>query len=317
VGFTEEETKQIGAMSNVKTIARVAELSGEAKVEGISGLLVVRLVDDEYPRLAGMPFAGSFQGAFASPDGARLLNISTSTINQGKEIAVDAFFPTGNEGEFVQRSVTLSLRGVSGVAGELPSVTIPIGSFGVAPTVFKEVFVEVGTIEEVRPLAAKLTEAGYTVSARLDLIDQARKIMTAITYILSIFGIVALMVSAIGMFNTMLVGFLERTEEIGIMKAIGGADADIRNVFLLESALMGFSGGAVGLLLGVAGGWLVEQVINSMAIRAGALPLHLFSLPQWFIVVVLVSSFFIGIAAGVWPASRAMRLSPKEAFLRK
>jgi ABC-type antimicrobial peptide transport system permease subunit len=155
------------------------------------------------------------------------------------------------------------------------------------------------------------------ISARIDLVNQAQKILNIITIVLGVFGVAALTVSAVGMFNTMIVSFLERTYEVGVMKSLGAMDSDVRNLFLMESAIMGLAGGVSGILLGVAGGQLFNFGLNILAHRLGGESIKLFYTPTWFIVLVLVSSTFIGLFAGFWPARRASGLSPKEAFLRK
>ena len=125
------------------------------------------------------------------------------------------------------------------------------------------------------------------------------------------------MVSAIGMFNTMIVSFMERTYEVGVMKSIGATDSDIRNLFLMESLIMGTAGGGVGILLGIAAGQAVNLVLNILAKRFGSEPFNLFITPIWFILLILLTSAMIGVISGFLPSRRASHLSPKEAFLRK
>ena len=141
--------------------------------------------------------------------------------------------------------------------------------------------------------------------------------MNIITAVLGVFGITALIVSAIGMFNTMIVGFLERTYEVGILKSIGATDRDVRNLFLMESTLMGFLGGLGGIVLGLAGGKFLNIGLSLLAVRLGGKPFELFITPLWFIVLIIILSLFIGLISGLWPAHRAAMLSPKEAFVKR
>jgi putative ABC transport system permease protein len=119
------------------------------------------------------------------------------------------------------------------------------------------------------------------------------------------------------MFNTMVIGFLERTFEIGIMKSLGSTSSNIRNIFLMESWIMGFWGGIGGIILGVGAGEIVNLGLNILAQELGGKPIDLFIYPWQFLVLIIVVASFVGILSGFWPARRAARLSPKEAFMRK
>jgi putative ABC transport system permease protein len=114
----------------------------------------------------------------------------------------------------------------------------------------------------------------------------------------------------------MLVGFLERIYEVGILKSIGATDFDVRNLFLLESSIMGFFGGAGGVLIGFVLGKILNSSLSFFATRFGGDSFDLFVSPLWFIGLIMVFSVIIGLASGWWPAHRAAGLSPKEAFTK-
>jgi putative ABC transport system permease protein len=123
-----------------------------------------------------------------------------------------------------------------------------------------------------------------------------------------------LTVASLGIINTMVMSILERTREIGIMKAIGGSDGDVRRIFLVEASAIGLLGGITGILLG----WLVGRIINFGAnyyiVQQGGTPGNLFSLPVWLIAGALGFSLVVSLAAGVFPARRAARLDPIHAL---
>ncbi len=99
---------------------------------------------------------------------------------------------------------------------------------------------------------------------------------------LAFFGVIALIVSAIGMFNTMTVALLERTEEIGIMKSIGASDVDIMMMFISESTIMGFFGGLTGIGLGIITGKIFNLGVNFLANHFGGQSISLFFIPPGF-----------------------------------
>jgi putative ABC transport system permease protein len=119
------------------------------------------------------------------------------------------------------------------------------------------------------------------------------------------------------MFNTMIVGFLERIYEVGVMKSLGATDGDVQNLFLMESFMIGFLGGVMGLAIGVGGGTIINFVMSTLSQNFGSKALTLFITPIWFAVTTLVLSSCIGLISGYWPSRNASKLSPREAFVRK
>lgn len=158
---------------------------------------------------------------------------------------------------------------------------------------------------------------GFSVSSISDTINQANKVFRAIQIILMVFGLVALIVSAIGMFNTMTIALLERTEEIGIMKSIGASRSSISLMFIVESALMGFLGSLVGVLLGWLAGRLVNTLLNFIATRFGGQSVNLFSIPLWFVLIIVAFGSFVGLLTGMFPARQASHIDPLDALRYK
>lgn len=132
-----------------------------------------------------------------------------------------------------------------------------------------------------------------------------------------LFGIIALLVSAIGMFNTMTIALLERTEEIGIMKSIGASDMTIYIIFVMESTIMGFLGGIFGIVIGSIEGAIFNTLVNLIATHFGGEKVSLFYSPLWFVLTILAFSAFVGFTTGVIPARRAAKTDPLEALRYK
>jgi putative ABC transport system permease protein len=132
--------------------------------------------------------------------------------------------------------------------------------------------------------------------------------------LLAVIGSIALAVSSLGIVNTMVMSILERTREIGIMKAIGGSDRDVRGIFLVEASTIGLLGGVSGLVLGWAVGRIINFGANIYIQREGGDPGNLFSLPWWLIASALGFALLVSLIAGSYPARRAARLDPIQAL---
>ena len=163
----------------------------------------------------------------------------------------------------------------------------------------------------------ELAAKGFIVSALTDTIRQVEKTFAIIRVILGFFGAIALIVSAIGMFNTMVVTLLERTEEIGIMKSIGASNYDILWMFVFESTIMGFLGGLVGIIMGFLGGTIFNLIFNFIAQKFGGSAISLFYFPAWFLMFILAAAVFVGFITGLIPARKASATDPLVALRYK
>jgi len=171
--------------------------------------------------------------------------------------------------------------------------------------------------EEMDSVRDAILEKGFLVSSLSDTVDQANKIFSIIQMILLSFGVIALVVSAIGMFNTMTIALLERTEEIGIMKSIGAFNFDVSLLFVLEATIMGFLGGIGGVILGQAGGEALNMLFNAIAIRFGGQEVDLFYSPGWFSILIISVGSGVGFLTGFIPARRASKIDPLDALRYK
>ena len=201
-------------------------------------------------------------------------------------------------------------------AGEvyLAPVNVPSG-FTISS--YQLVKVKVTNQSLLTNVRAQVVAMGFAVSSISDVVDQANKIFTAVQVTLAIFGIVALVVAAIGLVNTMTISLLERTSEIGIMRAIGAAPKDIKRIFLGESVLIGFLGGVSGILVGIVFGVIVNWLFNILAHSLGGDSVQLFVYPVWFLCFILALSTIVGYIGGMWPARRAAIMNPLEALRYK
>jgi putative ABC transport system permease protein len=177
------------------------------------------------------------------------------------------------------------------------------------------------TSRETAPVVSDaIRELGFTASGMGDYLNQLNAFFVTMRVCLGAIGGVALLVAAFGVANTMMMAILERTHEIGIMKAIGADNESILGLFLLEAGLVGFVGGLVGVLLSKLLQNLInsalenlpsgEGVINFLPFNASQLGANLIIIPQELIIFALLLATVVGILAGIYPAWRAAKMPP-------
>jgi len=179
---------------------------------------------------------------------------------------------------------------------------------------YERVQVRVRSNEALPIVEEQLITEGYRVTALSKTVEQASKIFQGIQIVLAVFGGIALLVSAIGMFNTMTVTLLERTKEIGIMRTIGASPSDVKTLFVSESVVVGFMGGLSGIVMGVAFGLIINVLLNLVAGQFGGQSVRLFTFPLWFLMFISIFSAVVGYLTGIFPARRAAKLNPLEAI---
>lgn len=319
--------EKIKGYKNVAEVSPIAEFPGEVNKAGGSGLLAdIRIIEPAYFRLSGLlPSIGkvlseSEKGIVVSNQTIVPLGVVADETALSQPLNIKVSFQddkTTDVSTEVTSNEPLPIKGIITDDSMQPTVLIFPNSLSQQPPFYRKMLVKAANVDVIESVRDQLISEGFLVSARIDLVTQARKFTNIVTIILGVFGITALIVSAIGMFNTMLVGFLERIYEVGILKSLGATDSDVRNLFLVEAAIMGFLGGASGIIMGVGFGQILNFILSTVAKKYGGSSIALFSAPLWFILLIMIFSVVIGVVSGYWPAHRAAGLSPKEAFTKR
>ncbi|HEY0544622.1 MAG TPA: ABC transporter permease [Pyrinomonadaceae bacterium] len=161
----------------------------------------------------------------------------------------------------------------------------------------------------------RITELGFGSFSIMDQLEQLRLVFLIINSALGLLGGISLLVASFGIANTMIMSILERTREIGIMKAIGAEDREIKLIFFIEASVIGFAGGVLGCLVA----WGIDAVANRLAYRfilkpQGANFVDFFALPPYLWLGAIVFAVLISIIAALYPAARAARIDPVRAL---
>jgi len=174
--------------------------------------------------------------------------------------------------------------------------------------------VRVENPNQVPAVEDAIKKMGFSAFSIVDATRSLRQFFAVLDGFLAIFGSLALAVASIGIVNTLVMAILERRREIGIMKALGASDADVRGLFFAEAGAMGLVGGALGVTLGWAIGRLINFGTNIYLERQHFPPAQIWSVPLWLVLSAITFSIVVSLLSGLYPASRAARLDPVQAL---
>jgi putative ABC transport system permease protein len=317
---------EMAKIEHVQDVAPMANYTSLIKFGNLTGSIFLRGVNPNYFKYAGVvPVEGALFGAgetnkvVLSTAALKLFELEPKAII-GKRVTFKVFVP-GDKPDDVQESSLDKEYEVAGVVDDASSIYAFISMSELASKFqirsYESARVKVDGNAFLTAAEDQILKKGFIVTALSKTVEQANKIFSGIQIVLAIFGGIALVVSAIGMFNTMTVTLMERTNEIGIMRTIGGSPTNIKVMFLSESMVMGFLGGVVGIAIGVIGGTSINFILNSVAVRMGGAAVTLFKFPLPFLTFIAIFGAVMGFLTGVFPAKRAASLNPLDAIRYK
>lgn len=315
---TIEKFKKI---TNVASVNPSLAVSGQiayngSKTDVLANLATVEYIDLESPRL-------DVGESFREDSGDRI-NVTSVVADAfsmkpseliGKEVTLSAYIlnPDNPKVPLTQQKRFV----VSGVIKDSTAsyVYAPIKQFTIPPkTQYSVIKVKVNDSADMAKIKGIITADGYKASSIGEKIDQMNRIFNIAQIVLLVLGAIAMVVASIGMFNTLTISLLERTKDIGVMKALGATDRAIYLIFLSEAASISLAGGLSGVLIAMVSGNVINIAVSSLAVRAGGEPVHPFQAPLAFIGIILGFSLLVGILTGLYPARRAAGLNPLDAL---
>ncbi len=322
--LTESDMETVGKIRGVKdysyfTIGSAAiEYEDEIKYLSVYGMDTEHL--DVYTELGAFDFT---QGKFLeNGDGKEI--ILGNNFEQGKIFSE----PVNLRDDLEINGVKFEVKGVMEEIGnpqDDANIIMPLDEFRELfdiPERVDYVMVQVQEGEDVLEVAQRTEERlrkskgqtektqDFIVSTPEELLDSFNTVLNIITAFLAGIAAISLVVGGIGIANTMYTSVIERTKEIGIMKAIGAKNSDVLLIFLIEAGLLGLVGGIIGVMLGAG----LSYTIAFIASQALGTNLFQAAFPLWLIVSCLSFGFLIGAISGLLPAWQASRTNVVDAL---
>jgi putative ABC transport system permease protein len=264
----------------------------------------------------------------------REVEVSTMTVDFSLSNLQNIIsFLKGTGLPFARQNYKFTIVGVTermGMAGPMPvrsNVFIPHGTADkmkkISITSVSDIFqsmkqsrgysavgIKVISPKYVDPIKTHLEKLGFETFAMLDQLQEIKTGFRFVDMFLFAVGMIGITVAALGIINTMVMSILERYKEIGIMKAVGASDKDVKKIFFFESGVIGFTGGVFGLALGWSVSRVINLIINGFATRQGVPHMNYFNFPWWLCLGAIVFSILISLLAGIYPTVRAARVDP-------
>lgn len=332
ITLNDKSIAMIASMPNVDTVSPQVILPSQISLpeKRLTSEATFNIIDADFLRLSGLvpdrPESTNLSdgpNVITNSSVAELFNLTPEQL-LGQKMTFIVYL-TGSDPDTIDEIIPLPIEKEFIVSGIIPDVPGSPGQIYVDTNYVQEIpfteyqfaKVKVATDKDMENIREELIAQGFLVSSLSDTIAQADKIFGVIQIVLGIFGVVALFVAAIGLVNTMTISLLERTQEIGIMRAIGAPPEDIKRLFLGESFLTGFLGGVGGIVIGVVTGEVFNFIVNIIAQTLDGESLNLFYYSPQFMIFIIILSSIVGLLAGLWPAHRAAKLDPIEALRYK
>jgi len=324
--LTNRVVEEFMAMELVLDVAPKAGFPALITYQGLTGNIFLEGVSPNYLLYAGVQIRegepltadSSTNAILLAPSILQLFGIEDPADAVGERVNLRVVVPS-TEDPRVTREVRIDgdfvIAGITNDDVSLAAI-VQINELQrhVSVTEFERLQVRVVDDTALDPVANEIISRGFDVFALSETVEQARVIFQVVQAVLAAFGGVALVVSAIGMFNTMTVTLLERTSEIGVMRTLGASPNDIQILFVAEAVIVGFLGGVSGIVMGVVIGFALNTGLNILASQFGGSAVSLFAFPFLFLLFISVFSAVVGFLTGVFPARRAANLNPLDAI---
>lgn len=287
VGAEWVEIASESATTETEVITKVS-ISDGAKKQAVVNRAMLQILGLPEDQAVGKQFAASFVviGELAGKPGEKIESIPT-------EYLIVGVVPDEKNPYFYVPFVDLRQLGI---------------------TQYSQVKIVAESDTDLAKVRKQVESMGFSTRSVADTVDQIDRLFSTARFVLAILGFVALSIAALGMFNTLTVSLLERTREVGLMKAMGMRSNEVRELFLTESLVMGFFGGVFGILFGSLSSELLGVILSVFSVSKGIGMIDVAYLPTSFVTFIFALSLMVGVVTGIYPASRATKISALDAL---
>ncbi len=181
---------------------------------------------------------------------------------------------------------------------------------------YSQIWVSVDDVDNVEEVQDQIKAMEYGTYSLIDMVKPMQETSNTLQLILGGIGAISMLVSAIGIANTMVMSIYERTKEIGVMKVLGCLISDIKKLFLFEASMIGLIGGALGVGLSYLASYFMNKYSNQIgeALGIGSSGSKISIIPAWLVLLALGFAMLVGIISGYYPAKRATKIKAIEAL---
>jgi putative ABC transport system permease protein len=318
--INEETTNQLRQIPGVKTIESTINIGGKAKDKDRSTDVTFAGTSDNYLEWSGLAAKWGTGLDKSNVKNPIIVNSAflkfmpeyTPQTVLGQEVAFDLIIPKELTSAEAKKVTDAKFK----VVGVIPdgAVSTVYAKYGdvlaLGAKNFSQIKVESQTDDRAKidGVRKQIENLGFKTQYVGDTVAQIEQIFQIFKIILGSFGLIALIVAALGMFNTLTISLLERTKEVALLKILGMRRKDISSVFLTEAISIGIFGGIVGVLTGYLLGTGANTLFNHFAIKAGGDPVSVFMFPFWFMFAIWCFALLLGIFTGIYPARRATKI---------
>ena len=304
----------------VEIASTSAELFGGEVVTDSAGIEWVeyKSMAEDVNKLKEVDFSGTIAGeAYISSAMLKLLGMDKNNA-LGKKFNVSYIVPDGNvrgmTGRLQSKEKEYIIKGVIEDDNTSFYYYQLADAKRLGVSIYSQLKVLTDSQEKLAEVRKKIEFLGFKTDSTADTVIQIESLFKTLRMILGLLGTIALAVASLGMFNTMTVSLLERTREVGVMKAMGMLSNEVRELFLAESMIMGVGGGVFGILLGFTLGKILSLILSSISVVSGQGMINIAYIPWFFTVFILLISFIVGMVTGWYPSKRARQVSALNAL---
>lgn len=328
--ISQDVTDKLKKIPHIVNISEISDLAGRIKLgsQDSTTETVIIAVNAPYFKMAqvnldsGEAFGDQVKNEVViSKSLAGLLGYGGNTKEAlGQTVNLDAIIPQdlraadSVDGSIVKTSGPLKIVGVTtDSAGPMVYIPLPYAlDLGVANRTSLKI--KTDNKDSIEVVRKAIENSGLNTEYVGDTVQQITQIFTLFRIVLGGFGLVALVVAALGTFNTLTISLMERIKEVGLLKTLGMNKKGIFQLFIIESFSIGILGGILGIFVGSGAGWLLNAALRYLAVHSSVDTVQIYYTPTNLMLGMVIGSVIIGFLTGLYPAMRAIKTRPLDAL---